>query len=197
MTITEAIIVAIIAAVAGAITGWLQTRGVNKKASADAAKVFQEMALTEAKKREELEEKLNKKIASLEEDNEALLGRLAAVLAELNAIKAEKTGWQGQEARMQELIAALRLEKDQELAQLRDEKDQQLAVLRKDLRAIHAEKAQWEEEKTRLEKRITDLQLEKDQEKVRMEAKIKELQTSVQLLNKKTGSLPPEVGRAK
>lgn len=182
MTITDAIIVAIIAAIAGAVTGWLQTRGVNKKASAEAAQVFQGMALKEAEKRQELESKLNKRIEDLEIDNEALQGRLAAVLAELNAIKIEKTNWQKQ-------IDDLRTEKDQELAQLRDEKDQQLAVLRKELRSIHAEKVQWEEERAKMEKRITDLQLEKDEEKLRMERKIKELQQAVILLNKKTGSL--------
>lgn len=191
--LTEAIIVTLIGALAGTIAGWFQTRGVNKKATTEAAKIVQDMAIQiateEKEKRQDLEIKLNKKIAELEKENKTLLERVRAQHEELRALQNEKKDWQAEEDRLERKISDLRKEKDRELTALRMEKDEQLNVIRQELQSIRAEKEHVEQERSRLEQRISTLQLEKDQEKLRMETKVKELQQAVTQLNKKTGSL--------
>jgi len=111
----EQITIAIITILLSGLIGLIAARWQNRKAQADTASIYQQMALKETIERERLEAKFTAEIDVLKADRKALEERLASVLVELQALRLENKTWGAEKA---ELTAKLQ-EQQKEIDQLR------------------------------------------------------------------------------
>jgi uncharacterized protein HemX len=98
--LTEGIIIAIVAAIAGSLAGWLQSRGNKEHLHAQAVKIYQDVALTETRERERLEERfeakiaaLNKKIKALEAERDERGRKIEDLNEKIQKLSSERDQW--------------------------------------------------------------------------------------------------------